>query len=311
MSDATSPALLSDAARGALAEWLAQIGALDGAARNTRTAYGADVAAWLAFLASHRGGAEGMAQVAMSPATDLRAFMAHERARGLGTRSLARRLSAIKRFTAWLAERLGVDATPILSTRAPRHARALPRPLEEEAAARVLATIGADAGAPWVEARDAAVASLLYGCGLRISEALGLPARAHPLPDVLRITGKGGRERLVPVLPVVREAVAAYAAACPHDLSSGPLFRGVRGGPLNPRLIAAAMERARLRLGLPASATPHALRHSFATHLLSAGGDLRAIQALLGHASLSTTQAYTAVDAARLMDAYASAHPRA
>jgi integrase/recombinase XerC len=157
-----------------------------------------------------------------------------------------------------------------------------------------------------------AVVTLLYGCGLRISEALGLTGKAHPLPEVLRIVGKGGKERLVPVLPAAREAVAGYVRLCPHQLSrEAPLFRGVRGGPLNPRLIALVMEKARAGLGLPATATPHAMRHSFATHLLSAGGDLRAIQELLGHASLSTTQAYTAVDAARLMEVYEAAHPRA
>jgi integrase/recombinase XerC len=157
-----------------------------------------------------------------------------------------------------------------------------------------------------------AVLTLLYGCGLRISEALGLTGAVTPLPQVLRIIGKGGKERLVPVLPAAQEAVAAYVRLCPHDLTrDAPLFRGVRGGPLNPRLIALVMERARHQLGLPATATPHAMRHSFATHLLSAGGDLRAIQELLGHASLSTTQAYTAVDAARLMEVYDRAHPRA
>jgi integrase/recombinase XerC len=171
--------------------------------------------------------------------------------------------------------------------------------------------VGADARADWIAARDIAVVTLLYACGLRISEALGLTGAAHPLPETLRIRGKGGRERLVPVLPAARAAVARYAALCPFDLGrDGPLFRGARGGPLNARLIQGAMERTRARLGLPASATPHALRHSFATHLLSAGGDLRAIQELLGHASLATTQGYAAVDAARLMEAYRAAHPR-
>jgi integrase/recombinase XerC len=164
----------------------------------------------------------------------------------------------------------------------------------------------------WVAARDMAVVTVLYGCGLRISEALGLTGKAHPLPEVMRIIGKGGRERLVPVLPAARDAVAGYVRLCPHDLSrEAPLFRGTRGGALNPRLIALVMEKARAGLGLPSTATPHAMRHSFATHLLSAGGDLRAIQELLGHASLSTTQAYTAVDAARLMEVYEAAHPRA
>jgi integrase/recombinase XerC len=173
-------------------------------------------------------------------------------------------------------------------------------------------TVTAQATEDWIAARDAAVLTLLYGCGLRISEALGLTGAAHPLPATLRITGKGAKTRIVPVIPAAREAVARYAALAPFDLAPGePLFRGARGGPLNPRLIARAMETARMGLGLPATATPHALRHSFATHLLSAGGDLRSIQELLGHASLSTTQAYTAVDAARLMEVYEKAHPRA
>ncbi|MDT8856876.1 tyrosine recombinase XerC [Paracoccaceae bacterium Fryx2] len=302
---------ISPAARAALAEWLTHLRALDGAAENTVKAYGADVAGWLAFLAGHRGGTEGLAGLTAVPQSDLRAWMAHERGRGLGARSLARALSAVKSFSAWLADRTGGDATAVLSARSPKHRRKLPRPLSIDAARAVTETISADA-ADWVAARDMAVVTLLYGCGLRISEALGLTGAAHPLPGVLRITGKGGKERLVPVLPAAGEAVARYVALCPHQLApDAPLFRGTRGGALNPRLIALAMERVRARLGLPATATPHALRHSFATHLLGAGGDLRAIQELLGHASLSTTQAYTAVDSARLMEVYARAHPRA
>ena len=173
-------------------------------------------------------------------------------------------------------------------------------------------TIGDNARIDWIGARDTAVVTLLYGCGLRISEALGLTGAAHPMPDILRVKGKGGKERLIPVLPAARDAVAKYASLCPFDLSAtDALFRGARGGPLNARLIALVMEKTRAQMGLPATATPHALRHSFATHLLAAGGDLRAIQELLGHASLSTTQAYTSVDAARLMEVYDRAHPRA
>jgi integrase/recombinase XerC len=176
----------------------------------------------------------------------------------------------------------------------------------------MLDAIGETAAEPWIDARDTAVVTLLYGCGLRISEALSLTGADAQLGAVLRIRGKGGKERLVPVIPAAQAAVAAYARLCPFDLAPGDaLFRGARGGPLSPRLVQRAMERARNALGLPATATPHALRHSFATHLLSAGGDLRMIQELLGHASLSTTEAYTAVDAARLMDVYARAHPRA
>jgi integrase/recombinase XerC len=246
------------------------------------------------------------------PQADLRAFMAHERARGLGPRSLARALSAVKGFTGWLAEREGIDATAVLSARGPKYRRSLPRPLTEEGARDMIGRVETQAREDWIAARDAAVVTLLYGCGLRISEALGLTGAANPLPEVLRITGKGGKTRLVPVIPVARAAVARYAALVPFDLAPAePLFRGARGGALNPRLIARAMESARMQLGLPATATPHAMRHSFATHLLSAGGDLRTIQQLLGHASLSTTQAYTAVDTARIMDVYEKAHPRA
>lgn len=303
---------ISPAARAALDEWLTHLRALDGRAEKTITAYGADVRGWLSFLAHHRGGAEGLSGLITVPVSDLRAWMAHERGRGVSARSVARALSAVKGFTAWLADRQGGDATAILSARAPRFQKKLPRPLTIEGAAEVLESVGDDAREPWIAARDTAVVTLLYGCGLRISEALGLTGADHPLPEVLRIRGKGGKERLVPVLPAARASVAAYVAQCPYDLTpEGALFRGTRGGPLNPRLIAAAMERTRNRLGLPASATPHALRHSFATHLLGAGGDLRAIQELLGHASLSTTQAYTGVDAARLMEVYERAHPRA
>ncbi len=303
---------LTPGARAALADWCTHLRAIDGRAAKTVTAYAADVTAWLDFLARHRGGPEGTAALVVVPQADMRAFMAAERARGLSARSLARRLSAIKGFTGWLAEREGMDATATLSARAPRHRRTLPRPLSETGARAMLDSIGDDAREPWIAARDTAVVTLLYGLGLRISEALGLTGAAHPLPGVLRVTGKGGKIRLVPVLPAAAEAVATYVRLCPFELSpTQALFRGARGGPLNPRLIAAAMERARLRLGLPSSATPHALRHSFATHLLSAGGDLRSIQALLGHASLSTTQGYTAVDTARLLDVYDRAHPRA
>ena len=303
---------ISPAARDALEAWLTHLRALDGRSEKTVTAYGSDIRGWLAFLAQHRGGTEGLAGLIDVPVSDLRAWMAHERGRGVAPRSVARALSAVKGFTAWLADRHGGDATTILQTRAPRFQKKLPRPLSVDAAADVLDTVGDDARTPWVAARDTAVVTLLYGCGLRISEALGLTGAASPLPQVLRIIGKGGKERLVPVLPAAHEAVAAYVQLCPFDLTpDGPLFRGTRGGPLNPRLIAAAMERTRNRLGLPATATPHALRHSFATHLLAEGGDLRSIQELLGHASLSTTQTYTAVDAARLMQVYADSHPRA
>ncbi len=303
---------LSAAQRDALERWLTHLGALGGRAANTITAYRRDVAGFLDFLARHHGEPLGLGPLADLGQADLRAWMAHERGRGVSARSLARQLSAVKTFLRWLSDREGTEATAVLSARGPKYRRKLPRPLAEDAARAVLDTVGEDAREDWIAARDTAVVTLLYGCGLRISEALGLTAASHPLPEVLRIRGKGGKERVVPVLPAARAAVARYAALCPFDLAAGgPLFRGARGGPLSPRLIARAMEHTRARLGLPATATPHALRHSFATHLLAAGGDLRAIQALLGHASLSTTQAYTAVDAARLMEVYEAAHPRA
>lgn len=309
MSLALTPAL-----RDALSTWLDHLVALDGAAENTVKAYRTDVTGFLAFLARHRG--EGIApkQLATITQGDMRAWMAHERGRGTSARSLARSLSAVKGFTRWLAEREGFDPTAILAARSPKFQRKLPRPLSEDGARDVIGLMGSTPREDWVAARDAAVVTLLYGCGLRISEALGLTGADSPLPPALRIRGKGDKERMVPVLPAARAAVAAYVRLCPFPVADEPakaLFRGTRGGPLNPRLIAKAMEQARLGLGLPASATPHALRHSFATHLLTAGGDLRAIQELLGHASLSTTQAYTAVDTARLMEVYDKAHPRA
>lgn len=309
----TNDILLPEALRAALSDWLAHLRALDGASEATIAAYTVDLRRWLVFLTRYRGGEDlSPKAVAAAERSELRAFMADEQGGGLGARSMARRLSAVKSFTRWLSDRVGCDATALLSARGPKYRRKLPRPLSIDAAAAVLETIGDQAREDWIAARDTAVATLLYGCGLRISEALSLTGRDSPLPEVLRITGKGGKERIVPVLPAARKAVAEYVAQVPYDIPrEGPLFLGARGGALNSRMIARAMERVRAALGLPATATPHALRHSFATHLLSAGGDLRAIQELLGHASLSTTQAYTAVDAARLMDVYAQAHPRA
>jgi integrase/recombinase XerC len=298
----------------ALETWLAHLRSLDDCSDHTITAYRRDVAGFLGFLAGHDGGPAGTARLASVGQADLRAYMAHERERGLGARSLSRALSAVKGFVRWASDRDGFDATAILSARSPKFRKPLPRPVTPQGARDLIAVAGEPGGRPWTAARDAAVLTLLYGSGLRISEALGLTGAQAHLPEVLCIRGKGGKERVVPVLPVARAAVAAYAALCPFPLAdepAQPLFRGARGGPLNPRLIAGVMQRARMGLGLPATATPHALRHSFATHLLAAGGDLRAIQELLGHASLSTTQAYTAVDAARLMEVYDKAHPRA
>ncbi|MDJ1016539.1 MAG: tyrosine recombinase XerC [Paracoccaceae bacterium] len=296
----------------ALEAWLSELRGVGGRAENTIEAYRRDVSGFLAFLQEHEGNGFGTAHLAHLTTRDMRAWMAHERGRGVAARSLARSLSAVKAFIGWLAARDGFDPSAVLMTRSPKFKHRLPRPLAEDAARVMIDTVGEDAREDWVGKRDAAILTLLYGCGLRISEALSLTGGHSDPGEMLAIKGKGGKERLAPVLPVAREAVRTYAAVCPFDLApDDPLFRGVRGGPLNPRMVQKAMERARMQLGLPASATPHAMRHSFATHLLNAGGDLRAIQELLGHASLSTTQAYTAVDTARLMDVYKSAHPRA
>lgn len=305
---------LSAGLRAALAEWLSHLRALDGATANTLRAYQADVAGFLGFLAGHYGESLGTGRLATLTQSDLRAWLSSLNNRGVSPRSAARSLSAVKTFIRWIADRQGFDPTVPLSTRSPRYRRKLPRPLAEASARDVIGTVSALAREDWIAARDAAVVTLLYGCGLRISEALSLTGAQAHLPAVLRIRGKGGKERVVPVLPAAQSAVSAYVRLCPYDVAqdpAGPLFRGARGGALDQRLIALAMERARATLGLPASATPHALRHSFATHLLAAGGDLRAIQELLGHASLSTTQTYTAVDAGRLVDIYEKTHPRA
>jgi len=303
--------MIAPALTHALASWLDHCRALGGAAENTVKAYQSDVLGFLAFMTQHHGAAQGLGPLSKITVSDMRAWMASERTRGVGARSLARQLSAVKTFYRWLSEREGFEPTAVLSTRSPKFTKKLPRPLAEDAATAMIDTVEMQATDPWVAARDNAVVTLLYGCGLRISEALSLTGADVPLPQVMRITGKGGKERIVPVIDAAREAVASYLRLCPHPMEpNAPLFRGARGGPLNPRAIQKVMERSRMQLGLPATATPHAMRHSFATHLLTAGGDLRAIQELLGHASLSTTQAYTAVDTAHLMDVYNKAHPR-
>ncbi len=303
---------LSPAARDLMTAWLADLRSLKARSEATITAYGADLTGFLGFQAGHQGGPLGLAPLQRLTPRDMRAWMAAERAEGVGARSLARKLSSVKSFYRWWAERDGFDATPVLSIRSPKFERKLPRPLSVDAAREMLSRVEAQDARDWVAARDVAVVTLLYGCGLRISEALGLTGAVLPLGEGLRITGKGNKQRDVPVIPAARAAVARYAALCPHDLTrEAPLFRGIRGGALNPRQVAKVVEAARLQLGLPATATPHAMRHSFATHLLDAGGDLRAIQELLGHESLSTTQAYTAVDTARLLEVYNKAHPKA
>ena len=304
--------MISPALTDALAKWLDHCRALGNAAENTLKAYDADVTGFLAFMSQHHGGQQGLGPLASITVSDMRAWMASERARGVGARTLARSLSAVKTFYRWLSEREGFEPTAVLSTRSPKFTKKLPRPLAVDAASAMIETVELQSKDAWIAARDQAVVTLLYGCGLRISEALGLIGADAPLPRVLRITGKGGKERIVPVLDAARAAVDTYLRLSPHPLEpASPLFRGARGGALNPRMVQKVMERARMQLGLPATATPHAMRHSFATHLLTAGGDLRAIQELLGHASLSTTQAYTAVDTAHLMDVYNRTHPKA
>lgn len=281
----------------------------------TVEAYARDLRQFLAFAAQGAKSPLGAEQfLAMTPA-DVRAYMAHRRSEGVAGRSVLRALAALRSFARHL-ERAGEGkAAPFVAVRSPKVARSLPKPLGPAAAVQVTdpETRAGETRDPWVLARDAAVLALLYGSGLRISEALGLRRKDAPVSaDSITVIGKGRKTRSVPVIAPVREAVSQYIALCPHHLEpEGPLFVGVRGGPLSPRIIQLAMERMRGALGLPASATPHALRHSFATHLLARGGDLRSIQELLGHASLSTTQVYTAVDTSRLMDAWMSAHPRA
>lgn len=304
--------LITPAARDLLAGWLDHIAALDDASDNTREAYLRDVAGFLAFLGGHFGDATGLSPLKTLTPSDMRAWMAHELKRGVKPRSLARALSAVKGFYRWWSERDGFEPTAVLATRSPKFEKKLPRPLAVDAAKAMLEMVETQASTNWVAARDVAVVTLLYGCGLRISEALSLRIEDVPLPETLVIKGKGGKERIVPVIAPARQAVTRYHRLMPFEQQpDAPLFRGIRGGALSPRAIQKVMETARTQLGLPATATPHAMRHSFATHLLEAGGDLRAIQELLGHASLSTTQAYTAVDKVRLMEIYDRAHPHA
>ncbi len=298
------------------AAWLAHLGAERRLSGKTLDAYARDLRQFLAFLTEHRGRPTDLATIGDLTPQDIRAFMAKRRHDGVAGRSLMRQLAGLRSFFRFL-DREGVASAGAFATiRAPRLAKGLPKPLPAGAARAVTdaQTRAGDVREPWVLARDAAVFGLLYGAGLRISEALSLRRSDAPGETVasLRITGKGGRMRHVPVLPQVRRLIDGYLAVCPFALPpGGPLFVGARGGPLGPRPIQLAMAALRGALGLPDTATPHALRHSFATHLLARGGDLRTIQELLGHASLSTTQIYTAVDTAHLMASYRAAHPRA
>lgn len=280
----------------------------------TLEAYGRDLQQFLSFVTLHIGNPPAIADLAELRMADIRGFMASRRREGAGPRTLARGLAGIRSFIAFL-ERDGLaNGAAFRAMRTPRQPKTLPKPLTADQAVRVTEVGEQLDDEPWVAARNAAVLALCYGSGLRIAEALGIRRADAPLSGegVLRVTGKGGKTRLVPVLPVVAEAIATYLRLSPFaPRADGPLFLGVRGGPLSPRIIQLAMARMRGALGLPDSATPHALRHSFATHLLAGGGDLRAIQELLGHASLSTTQIYTGVDTERLLAVFAETHPRA
>ena len=300
-----------------ITRWLSHLRAERRLSPKTLEAYARDLRQCLTFLGQHWATEVTLKRFAALEASDIRAFMAMRRADAIGSRSLMRALAGLRSFGRFL-EREGKGKVGALSAiRAPKIGKSLPKPIQVAAAKR-LADADERAGEnrdPWIWARDAAVMALLYGSGLRISEALGLKMCEVPRPgegDVIIVTGKGNKTRMVPVLQNVLTLIADYTAVCPHPLPpAGPIFVGARGGPLSPRIIQLTMARLRGALGLSDSATPHALRHSFATHLLSRGGDLRAIQELLGHASLSTTQIYTGIDSERLLEVYKTAHPRA
>jgi integrase/recombinase XerC len=300
-----------------MTRWLSHLRAERRLSPKTLEAYARDVRQCLVFLGEHWGASVTLSRFAALEASDVRAFMAMRRAGNIGGRSLMRALAGLRSFGRFLEQQGKGKVGALSAIRAPKVGKSLPKPIQMAAAKR-FANADERAGEsrdPWIWARDAAVMALLYGSGLRISEALGLKRRDVPAPgagDVLIVTGKGNKTRMVPVLQNVLTLIGDYAAMCPHPLpSGGPIFVGARGGPLSPRIIQLTMERMRGALGLPDSATPHALRHSFATHLLTRGGDLRAIQELLGHASLSTTQIYTGIDTERLFEVYRTAHPRA
>ncbi len=302
-------------AREALALWLEHLANERRSSPRTLEAYGFAGRRYIAFLEQHSGEAVTLKSLAEVSAGDVRAWLACLRQgdKPLSPRSLSQALSAIRTFHRFMDRRLDSPNPAIALVHGPRVVPGAPRPVTEDQAAGMIAEPGLDPDREdWEIARDQAVLTLLYGCGLRISEALSLKRADAPIPDSLRIVGKGSKTRIVPVLPAVREAIAAYLAEVPFGLAPDEaLFRAKRGGPLSPRHVQAMVQMLRGRLGLPDSATPHALRHSFATHLLGAGADLRSIQELLGHASLSTTQRYTQVDAAALLSAYADAHPHA
>jgi len=278
---------------------------------HTVRAYVATAHRLIGFLGRYRGEAIDPAGLTKINAADLRAFLADRRAAGLGAASSARELSGVRAFLRYAADQLGVSAQ-LPRTRAPKRPRTLPRPAAPEDAMNLAENAADAASEPWLGARDLAILLLLYGAGLRVAEALSLTANLLPIGSTLRVTGKRSKTRIVPIVAAVREAIEDYVRQCPYSLKGEvPLFVGARGGPLNADLVRRCVAAARRRLGLPDTLTPHALRHSFATHLLARGADLRSLQELLGHASLSSTQIYTAVDAARLLDVYRHAHPRA
>lgn len=275
---------------------------------HTVRAYITTAERFCAFLMDHLGGAVGAPQIKTLKQADIRSYLAFRRADGLTNNSAARELSAIRAFL----KHVGGDDTQIPKIKGPKVTRGVPRPASPDDIMAMADDIATSASNDWIGARDWAVLLLLYGSGLRISEALDLTGDALPLSDTLRITGKRGKTRIVPLLPQVREAIDHYIDLCPHVMTADKaLFRGKRGGPLSANLIRRVVQQARTKLGISDKTTPHALRHSFATHLLAGGADLRSLQELLGHASLSSTQVYTAVDAAHLLDVYQNAHPRA
>ncbi|MHA1543932.1 MAG: tyrosine recombinase XerC [Alphaproteobacteria bacterium] len=279
---------------------------------HTVSNYSRDVLAFLEFARDHAGGLVTRSQLETLSLSDFRSYLMNLKMAGLGAKSMARALSSVRNFFRYLAKRENLKNPDISEIRTPKIPKSLPRPLTTEGAGQVLENISADQKQEWVRARDVAIVTLLYGCGLRISEALSLNIKDIPRDETFIIKGKRQKERVVPVLPIVLEAIEDYLHLCPHNLEDEEaLFVGIRGARLNPRVLQKAMENVRRALGLPESATPHALRHSFATHLLSAGGDLRTIQELLGHASLTTTQHYTDVDEKALLKVFEKAHPRA
>ena len=309
---ADDPAGLTDhSARELAARWASHLQHDRRRSAHTVRAYAATAHRFIDFLGCYRGDTIGPAALTNVSAPDLRAFLAQRRTEGLGPSSAARELSGVRAFLKYAAEQQGVPAQ-LPRTRAPRRPRTLPRPAAPDDALGLAENAAEAASAPWIGSRDFAILLLLYGAGLRVAEAMSLTAEVLPIGATLRVTGKRSKTRVVPLVPAVREAIDDYVRQCPYPLRGQvSLFVGARGGPLNPDLVRRSVAAARRRLGLPDTLTPHALRHSFATHLLARGADLRALQELLGHASLSSTQIYTAVDAARLLDVYRHAHPRA